>query len=191
MDNEVKEILDRSIALNREGRLREREELMRGAIRKYPFSPDILLQAGATFLLSAPEGTAALAHRAVGISPDDPAVLFRAAHLLFAAQEFDASREYLARLEPLMTPEFPLLIDAIHLAGRHALQRGDVAEAEKALTTAFERDPETLGHGEILANLYEDQGRTKDALEVVRRARAYRPDDARLAEMERALAGDS
>ena len=167
--------------------MRESEALMRGAMRKYPFDPEVLLQAATTFLLAAPEGTEALAHRAVQASPDDPGVLFRAAHLLFAVEEFEASREYLTRLEPLLTPDFPLLNDVIHLAGKHAFHRGDFEEAEKALTTAFERDPEGIGHGEVLAKLYRKQGRMQEALETVQRARAFRPDDRRLADLERTL----
>ena len=120
---------------------------MRDAIQKYPFDPGVLLQAAATFLLTAPAGTEALAHRAVQASPDDPGVVFRAFH------------------------------------------RGDSEEAEKALTTAFERDPEGMGHGEVLAKFYRKQGRMQEALETVQRARAYRPDDARIADLERTLVG--
>ena len=187
MDKEIAEVVARSKLLNSKRRMRESEDLMRAAIRKHPLDPEVLLQAAATFLLTAPAGTAALAHRAVQTSPDDPGVLFRAAHLLFAADEFEASSEYLARVEPLLTPEFPLLNDVIHLAGKHAFHRGAFEEAERALVTAFERDPEGNGHGEVLAKLYKQQGKPQEALEVVRRARVYRPDDGRLGELERAL----
>ena len=57
--------------------------------------------------------------------------------------------------------------------------------------TAFERAPESNGHGEVLAKLYDEQGKKKEAREVVRRARVYRPDDPRLVELERKLALDS
>ena len=189
--SEINDIVVHSVALHREGRHRENEQLMRAALRRFPFSPEVLLQAAAAFLLTAPDGTATLARRAAEISPEDPGVLFRAAHLLFAAHEFEASREYLTRAQHLMTPDFPVFVDAIHLAGKQAFHAGDLDEAERALGTAFERAPESSGHGQVLAKLYRARGKPSEAREVVRRARVYRPDDPRLIELERELTRDA
>jgi tetratricopeptide (TPR) repeat protein len=54
---------------------------------------------------------------------------------------------------------------------------GDLEGAERALALAFEADPEMEGHGRYLAELYLDQGRNDEALEVVRTALLHRPDD--------------
>lgn len=128
----------------------------------------VLRFAAASFRRNDTQAPADIAHyvaRAVAGSPNDPGVLTRGASLLFHAGAVDDAAELVRRATQHASPEFPLAVDLVHLAGRIMAVKGRRDLAVDFLTEAFEADPGERGHGRELARLYIDQ---EDSREPVR-----------------------
>ena len=184
---EVKEVLEESGRLVEAGRYLDNQSLMRVALVRFPDSPEIALQAAYGLSYAAPERAKVLAQRAARLAPDDPTILFHAASLLTDLHEFKPARRYTRRLRGMLTEDFPYLRDFIVLFGRLLMENGNLVEAEKNLTLVFERDPDTRGAGNVLAELYRRQDRLDEALQVVTTAQQHHPDDPSLVELERQI----
>jgi len=172
--------LERSDALTRAGRHDEHLELMREAVRRFPDQDEVLIRAAAAHVMEAPEEAARLAVRAVTLAPGDPAMLTRAASVAFALERYEQATAWVKDATARADGDFPLAFDLIHLGGKLAIVRGDDEHAEQLLRAAFEQEPETPGHAEVLAGLLEERGRPREALAVIDEADSRRSSSARL-----------
>ena len=187
-EDEVEEVLARARDVGRAGRHAESVELLRRAVARFPDHPELLVRVAVAVARTAPAESQEYARRAVRVAPDDPAVLFRCASLMFSHGRFDESRRYAKRARAFADQDFPLLVDLIHLAGKLAAQKGNHADAEKALRIAFEEDPSGIGHGRELAEFYFRRGRLEEAAAVAEEALCHQPDDAALRELALSIA---
>lgn len=168
----------------------ESEAVLHEALEAYPNDPELLLRLGmAQFMTSSPAAVQSL-EAAAAAAPDDPSVLFRAAHLLFHLDEFASASRLAKAAARNTTDEFELRWSLVHLSGRLAAQQGKLAFAEQWLTAAFEEEPETTGHGQVLAEFLAAQGRRDEALRVARVALGHRPGDERLERLVLQLTAD-
>jgi tetratricopeptide (TPR) repeat protein len=174
-----------------QGRLDEREALLRQAMTRFADDPEICLRAALAVRRSDDYLARSWARHAAELAPDDPATLFRAARILFDSGDFDPSMalaqeafKFMAAQEEAGNP-FPLAGDLIHLFGRLLIETGgDQTAAEDLLRTAYEVDPDEPDHARQLTLFLLDRGRTDDATSFVRAALRDRPDDPLLREID-------
>lgn len=157
--------------------------LLRGATERIPEDAELLLRTAVAICRTDPAESRSYAQRAVAIAPEDPTLLFRSASLLFSLGDFDEARKYARRARSLATKDFPFLVDLIHLAGKLAEEKGNHADAEKALLIAFTEAPATIGHGRALAEFYLGRGRLAEALDVASEALRHLEDDEALQDL--------
>jgi tetratricopeptide (TPR) repeat protein len=175
-EDQVKNLVRRSLALAEAGRHEDNRRLLNEGLERHPIDPHLCLWAAACFCEPGPEHEVLeLVRRAVSVSPLDPGVLTRAASIVGALNRVDDLREYVERANRVAPEDFPLAVDLVHLEGRLALQEGRLEEAERLLRAAFEAEPWGLGHGWKLGQLYLSQGRVDEALAVVAEALEHLP----------------
>jgi tetratricopeptide (TPR) repeat protein len=75
----------------------------------------------------------------------------------------------------------------INLGGQIEWDNGDLERAELNFRRAYRIVPEAIGHSECLARVLGEQGKTAEALEVVRDALRYLPGDPALIRVLREL----
>ena len=183
--DDLEQVLEKSRALALEQVDDENERLLRGAVRRFPENAEVWLRLGLAVLLSTPEESATYLRRAVSLAPTDPWTLTRAASIMFFLHEFDAAQDYVDRAVRAAPDQFEGEIDLMHLRGRLAFRAGDLAVAEDLLAAAFTAEPEGIRHGQVLADLYIEQGRLKEALSVLAAALECRRDDEHLHRLRR------
>lgn len=173
----LEQVLERSRELARTDRHSENLALLRDALEQYPAEAEIALRAAAAHFGEDDDQTERLARRAVVLSPQDPAVLMRAASMMLELGRTDDALELSGKARDHADEDFPLVFDLVHLGGRIALAREKPEIAEPLLRGAFDHQPESIGHGRYLAMLLESQGRLEEALEVAEEALRHWPDD--------------
>jgi tetratricopeptide (TPR) repeat protein len=173
-------LIARCLALGREGMVKEKEELLRVAIARYPDNADLCLLAAVA--IWEPAESKELLRRAVRLAPDDPGLLTKAAGVMFSFEEFEETREWVERAVSLASDDFPLAGSLVFISGRLAAQAGDDERAERLLRLAFEREREYPMNGRVLADFYASRGHLVEALRVVSEALRDHPDDETLSE---------
>jgi tetratricopeptide (TPR) repeat protein len=183
--DELESIYRRSDALVAEQLYEDEAALLRAALDRHPDDPELCLRMGRSLVATGDRLDEAkdLIVRAAALSSQDPWRLARCAGLLADMTEFDeASRiALLARAEA--PADFVFDADLDHVLGRVAFDRGDLAEAERLLTMAFEREPSLAGHGWWLAQFNYVEQRPHRAMEVLAKALRHRPDDQALKDL--------
>ncbi|MBA3306951.1 MAG: tetratricopeptide repeat protein [Thermoleophilaceae bacterium] len=182
------DVLARSSALVADGRFDENLELLRRAAEDHRDHVEVVLRAAAAEQDADHDRAAQLLERAVSLAPEDAAVLTCAGFGALALGDLDRALEWAERAGRLTVddPDFPLAFDLGHLGGRIFVARGRDDLAERLLEIAFEELPQALGYGLELAHLLVRDGRDEEALAVIEKALAVRPDDQELTE-ERVL----
>ena len=186
-NQEIDEVIEELSRLLDTGRYQDHQSLLRLSLVRFPDSGEIALRAAYAVADGAPERAKVLAQRAARLAPNDPTTLFHAASLLTELHEFKAARKIYRALSGMLTEEFPFLPDVMVLFGKLLMENGNLAEAEQKLTLVFDRDPQTRGAGNVLAELYRRQGRLDEALKVVTAAQQHHPDDPSLVGLERQI----
>lgn len=183
--------LDRLVELDARGEDCERSPLWADAERECDGTADMLLRLAAASVqredARAATDIARYVARAAAASPDDPGVLTRGASLLFHAGAVDEAARLVKRATEHASPDFPLAVELVYLAGRIMAAKGRRDHALDFLTEAFEADPSGLGHGRELARLYAEQGEWKRAQEIASAALAQGCDDAALERLAREI----
>jgi len=176
-------ILDESLRLSRAGEDEANERLMRAAAEANPEDAQLAMRmAEALTYRAANDADAqsesyAWALRARTVSPEDPHILFRAAAHVFFLGDVEDSRELLRETFAHCDEDFIFAADAVHLVGRQLLWRGEKTRGEEALVAAFDEAPETTGHGRVLAEFYEGEGRLQEAARVAQQTLEHFPGD--------------
>jgi tetratricopeptide (TPR) repeat protein len=167
---EVKEVAARSRELVVADRLSENAELLRDAVRRFPEEAEVhLLAAAAERSVGAHEEGERLTRRAGELAWDDPHRLTWAASQLLDIGDVDEAQAWIQRVHELAPDDFEMAADLVHLVGRLAWARGREEEAEKMLRTAYELDPDTPAHGQVLEELLERTGvRLRNVLRALR-----------------------
>ncbi len=181
-------VLARSSALVADGRFDENLELLRRAAEDHRDDVDVVLRAAAAEQDADHARAAQLLERAVSLAPEDAGVLTRAGFGALALGDLDRALGWAERAGRLTVddPDFPLAFDLSHLGGRIFVAHGRDDRAERLLEIAFEELPQAPGYGLELAHLLARDGRDEEALAVIEKALAVRPDDQELTE-ERVL----
>lgn len=173
----LEQVLERSRALSGADRNLENLALLRDALEEYPGESEVALRAAAAYYGEENDEAERLVRRAVTLSPEDPAVLLRAASMMLDLGRTDDALALSKEAGNYADHDFPLVFDLAHLGGRIALVCEEHEIAEPLLRVAFDNQPESFGHGRFLAMLLEAQERDEEALEVVEEALRHRPDD--------------
>jgi len=176
----LEQVLERSRELVRADRHPENLALLHEALDEHPGEPEIALRAAVAYYGEDEDEAERLARRAVALSPENPAVLMRAASMMLNLGRVDDALDWSRQARDRADPDFPLVFDLAHLVGKIALAREEPEVAERLLRLAFDHQPESFGHGRYLARLLESQGRREEALEVVDEALVHSSDDSDL-----------
>lgn len=187
----IAELLARSDELLRRERWDEQMDLLNASLAVFPREPEFLYRYAVGCAQSDTDASAEYTRRAVALAGDDPAMLARAADLMYDIHDYEASERYLRRALPLAPEEFPLIPDMLHLAGKLALQKGNDPVAEEYLRHAFEIEPGSMGFGLVLAVLLARRCNFQESLEVINHALAHDPPDAdRLLELRNEVSAE-
>lgn len=153
-----------------EDRNQENLEFLEEALRLHPDSAEIQLLYATTLLMFRPEDVASEVVKAVGLAPDDPTILVRAAHLMRGRGEPEIALFYTRRARELVGPDFILEGEILNLEGIYAAFDKEYDFAEERLRYAVELDPDFESYAEDLARFLAARGRLVEALGVVDRA---------------------
>jgi tetratricopeptide (TPR) repeat protein len=177
-DNDPAAVLARSTDLMTAGRHDENARLLSDAANRFPAHADIQLRAAGVLYERWPDEAAQCVRRAADAAAHDPDQLTRCGLLAFDLGDLRAAKEYALRVRAL-APEgdFALAASLLHLVGKLAIEAGQPDIAEKSLRVAFERDPEIVGHGRVLATFLADAGRIDEALKIAAQALEFLPSD--------------
>jgi tetratricopeptide (TPR) repeat protein len=167
---EVKEVADRSRELVAADRLEENAELLRDAVERFPDDAEVhLLAAAAARSVGAHEEGERLTRRAGELAWDDPHRLTWAASQMLDIGEVDEAQAWIRRIHEIVPDDFEMAADLAHLVGRLAWARGQEKEAEQMLRAAYDLDPDTPAHGQVLEELLERTGvRLRSTLRALR-----------------------
>src|SRR4051812_27477868 len=124
---------------------------------------------------------------AVALAGDDPGILTRAASSYFFDGAVAAARECADRAAALAPRDF-IFRDDLRALRRNIARREKSADTERALKSAFEKEPGQPEVGESLARLLARHGETYDAYVVLVRALRHRPDDSKLVKLREKIA---
>lgn len=117
-----------------------------------------------------PDDVAAEALKATELSPDNPRILVRAAHLMLKRGEVESARTAAIRATELAQPDFVLMADLINLNGLLAALDGEHDLAEERLRSAVEAQPDNGPFAIDLARHLAARGRQEEAVETINRA---------------------
>ncbi len=166
--------LDTAIRKGRRLRSEERDqenlEFLDEARLRFPKEPEFQLLYATTLLTSRPDEVVSEVAKAVGLAPDDPTVLVRAAHLMRSEGEPEIARFYMKRARELAGPRFIFEGGLANLEGVYAAIDKKYAFAEERLKVAVELDPNFESFAEDLARFLAARGRLAEAVEVVDQA---------------------
>ncbi len=176
-------MLEASSALRREQRTDEEKRLLRAAIERFPTETELYLR---LIAIAGVEEALDRLHNAseLLLAERDPHQLTRAAAFALYLLDYESAGRFVRCAEANRTEDFAFGSRLVHIVGRLAAAKGDESVAEEFLTAAFEADPEADGHGYYLARFLLDQGRTRDASQVIDTALRRRSDDARLKQLK-------
>lgn len=177
------EITRQAILMTAEGLEKESEELLRKSIPRFPNSAELRIQLASLCFDSKPDEARELVHKGMELSNNDPWLLYRAADLMFTLGDREQAVQYSKRAEELGDEDLLGSPGFSNLRGNVAVYEGCYEEAEHFLRDAFEREPTTAMHGLQLAALYRICQRFDEALEVIDKARRYRPQDQGLIDL--------
>jgi Flp pilus assembly protein TadD len=181
---EARETAQRLLTSGRDAELLEFSE---SAVKQFPHDAELRMLYATALMKHGPEGASAQIEASIGLEPDHPWRLCRAASLSFFLGDFDASRAYLERAYRVGS-EIPMLLrELIHLGGRLAAVAGDDELAEELLRSAFELEPDDLIFGRDLARFLAERGRIDEALIVIDRAQEFTIDTDELARLRNEL----
>lgn len=184
-DEDLHLLLERAFALGKAGRDAESEALLQTAVDRFPDDAEARLRLGSTIGDERPTEAVGHYRAAASLAPHDPLKLTRCATHMYSLGEFEDARDYVVRVHSLVADprEFEYLPQLFHVFGRLAERGGATAEAEEALSLAFELDPEMYGHAEVLAAFLADRERFTEALEILSKGLEHRPGDEPLMRM--------
>jgi Flp pilus assembly protein TadD len=167
---QVKEVAARSRELVAADRFEENAELLRDAVKRFPEEAEVyLLAAAAARSVGSDEEGERLTRRAGELAWDDPHRLTWAASQMLDIGDLDEAQAWIRRVHELAPDDFEMAADLAHVVGRLAWARGREDEAEKLLRTAYELDPDTPAHGQVLEELLERTGvRLRSTLRALR-----------------------
>jgi tetratricopeptide (TPR) repeat protein len=176
-------------SLVEEGRHSDAAQLLDAAMDVYPDDPRLPLAMGIGWMAARPEEAVAVIHRALDLGRDEPAIKIECAWVLYRLGDADGMRtavkdidpDAVAASDPVSTARF------INLGGQIEWDNGDLERAELNFRRAYRIVPEAIGHGECLARVLAEQGKTAEALGVVRDALRYLPGDPALIRVLREL----
>ena len=162
-------------------------EFSESAVKQFPHDAELRMIYATALMKHRPKEAPAQIEASIGLEPDHPWRLFRAASLSFFLGDFDASRAYLERAYRVGSDIPTLLRELIHLGGRLAAVAGDDELAEELLRSAFELEPQDLVFGRDLARFLAERGRIDEALIVIDRAQEFAIDTEELARLRNEL----
>jgi tetratricopeptide (TPR) repeat protein len=167
---QVKEVADRSRELVAADRLDENAELLREAVGRFPDDAEVyLLAAAAVRAVGSHEEGERLTRRGGELAWDDPHRLTWAASQMLDIGEVDEAQAWIRRIYEIVPDDFEMAADLAHVVGRLAWARGREEEAEQMLRTAYDLDPDTPAHGQVLEELLERTGvRLRSTLRALR-----------------------
>jgi len=174
----------RAELLARMGRSAEAEGIYLDALAENPRCYEAALGL-ATLLFNRRQWSRAAkyAERAAKIRPRDPTAFYVLGRCRAAAGELDRAEQALERAAQLPSASASVWFDL----GRLRHKRKRYGEAAAALERALALDPRLSGARKLLAECYENEGRTSEALSLLRRLAAENPDDIRLRQRLRRL----
>jgi tetratricopeptide (TPR) repeat protein len=156
--------------LSGEERHQENLKFLEGATRLYPDSAELQLLYARTLLEFQPDDVASEVVKAVGLAPDDPTILTRAAHLMLSEGEPGIARFYTQRARELAGSNFIFEGGIANLEGHFAAIDKEYGRAEERFRFAVEVDPDFESFSRNLARLLAIRGRLEEAVEVVDQA---------------------
>lgn len=166
--------VDGSIAYSRQlsGEERHQENLkyLEGATRLYPDSAELQLSYATALLMFRRDDVASEVVKAVGLAPDDPIILTRAANLMLGEGEPEVARFYTQRARELAGSNFIFEGGIANLEGNFAAIDKEYERAEERFRFAVEADPDFESFSRNLARLLAIRGRLEEAVEVVDQA---------------------
>lgn len=147
--------IDRGRKLHVSGHPEETFEFLQKAIRQFPDDPELRLLYATILLVFKPEDVAAEASKAVDLSPHDPLILVRAAHLMLHMGNHEGARSYAARANELAQPDFVRISGLISLNGLIAALDGEDDIAEERLRLAMKEEPRYSNFAVNLAKFWQ------------------------------------
>lgn len=184
---DLEEALSHAGRLLLEARDEENLQFLEEAVQQFSGNAELHLLYASVLLTSRPDDVAPEAVKAIELSPDDPAVLLRAASLLLRRGKPDLARSPLRRARGLAGPDFLLMAGLLHAEGMLAVLDHDNELAEKKLRAAVERDPESGPFACTFACLLRDLGQQDEALAFIDTALRHAEPKARLEQLRREL----
>lgn len=160
----------RARRLRSEDRDQENLEFLEEARLRFPREAEFQLIYATTLLPLRPDEVASEVVKAVGLAPDDPTVLVRAAHLMRSEGEPEVARFYMKRARELAGPNFIFEGGLANLEGAYAAFDKEYDFAEERLRCAVELDPDFESFAGDLARFLAARGRLEEAVEVVDQA---------------------
>lgn len=158
-------------------------ELLEKAIDRFPDDSEIRLLYATTLLKFRPSDVARQATTAIELSPDDPAILIRAASLLLNRGEVEAARSAVIRANDLTQPDFALFAGLVNLNGLLAALDGNDELAEEKLRSAVELEPTSPRFARFLTVFLAERGRLEEAVAVLDEALKHVEDKDYLQDM--------
>jgi len=167
-------LLERGIALQREGKTDDAKAIFKGILQTNPNQPDALNLLG---VILASEGNMQegieLLYRAVTLRPRDPVILNNVGHTFSKMYQFQKAIEFLQRavaIHPRFIEALNNLAAAYRMAGRHE----DAILCDETIIAEYpDRPSGYVG----LARILHDMGKIKEAETYVRRAIDMAPDN--------------
>lgn len=156
--------------LCRDDRYQEILEFLDEARLEFPREAEFQLLYATTLLTLRPEDVVLEVAKAVGLAPDDPTILVRAANLMRSEGESEVARFYTKRARELAGPDFIFEGGISNLEGVFAASDKEYGFAEERLRLAVELDPDFESFARDLAAFLADRGRLVEALGVVDQA---------------------
>jgi tetratricopeptide (TPR) repeat protein len=160
----------RARRLQSEDRHQESLEFLDEARLRFPKEAEFQLLYATTLLAFPCDEVAGEVVKAVGLAPDDPTVLVRAAHLMLSGGEPEIARFYAKRARELAGPNFIFEGGLVNLEGLFAAFDKEYDLAEEKLRLAVEMDPDFDSFARNLARFLAARGRLGEAVEVVDQA---------------------
>lgn len=171
-----------------EGRNSDAERLLRHGVDRFPDDAHVRVRAALVVRDSDRESSLKWLREASTLGLGDPGIQFRVAQALFDLDDFAGAAAAAAAARDGLTPDFELLPELLHLAGRITLAvGGDDRSAEIALREAFELSPEVLQHAQVLAQFYVERERWDDGRALMRDARRWHAHDSYLVSVQEFL----
>lgn len=156
------------------------EALLRKALTSFPEDQELCYRYAVAVSGKKPTVASEYARRATELAGSNPVLLTKCAALMYEVGDIDSAGQTVQRAIPLITDDFELLADLLHLIGKISAWKGEDQLAEESLTRAFEAEPGALGHARELAALLAKRGYHDAALDVISRGLEHVPGDSEL-----------